>query len=305
VISAKQLLGLLALASALAFAVFAQRDVSRLQGAFRLQTEKAAQIDQELQTLRAEAGDEERDVQESIAAAAGGKNSSTRFPPGSDAALEAEIAGWLGRVAALRRAFDEHPGEWIPELALLTEHDWKKVAKISTVRRSFVDANGEFDVATELNLAPAREMARTAFLDVLNEAILRFRLNGQGELPSGLDQLVPFLPAAIAPSALARYEFSTEDGRISIAERSTPAVAADERLGILEYGRKPPSWLENAAERAIREANRRFAAAHGGADATAPAELAPYLAQPMDEDALAENFRYLPRTMPAAAATPP
>jgi hypothetical protein len=305
VISAKQLLALLAVAGALAFTVFAQRDVSRLQGAIRLQTEKSAQIDQELHTLRAEAGDEERDVQESIAAAAGRKNSSARFPPGSDAALKAEIAGWLGRVAALHRAFDEHPEEWIPELVLLSERDWKKVANQSTVRRSFVNANGEFDVDTELNLAPAREMARTSFLDVLNEAILRFRLNGQGELPSRFDQLVPFLPAAIAPSVLARYGFSTEDGRISIVERSTPTVAADERLGILEYGQKSRSWLENAAERAVREASRRYAAAHGGADATAPAELAPYLAQPMEEDALAENFRYLPRAMPAAAATPP
>jgi hypothetical protein len=304
-ISAKTALGSLAVAGALAFAVFTQLTVSRLHRAVRAQGGEAARLEQDLQALRAEVDVSEERVHDSLASISGRRTGATQFPPGSDEAIEAEIVGWLGRVAALRRAFDEHPEERIPEMALLTEREWKKVANVSTVRHSELDANGELHVDFTLNFAPAREIARTAFLEALNDAILRCKLELHGEMPSDFDQLTPFLPAAVDPSVRTRYDFSNDGGRVSITEKSTPVFGADERLGILEYGQKPRSWQETPAERAIREANQRYAAAHGGANATNPEQLTPFLGQPVAPALLVAYFTYHRRTAPAAAATPP
>ncbi len=111
-----------------------------------------------------------------------------RFGPGS-------ASVWSGRVARLRTRLAEK-GPLPPEFACLEPKDWIDAA----VRIDDPSAPGLDHVAARL-----LQLARHRVASKVHAALKAFVEKSGGELPSSIDQLRPWLPADLAPAALAGY----------------------------------------------------------------------------------------------------
>lgn len=232
------------------------------------------------------------------------------FAPGSDASFEAEIAAWLGRTTAVRKALADHPELRIPEMRLLTDEDWIHASQGFSSWTQEISKEG---VRTEVDFLPnlenLRTIARRAFISAAADALQKYHVENHGELPASFDPLIPFLPPSVDSAIISRYDLVQENGRIIVAERAAGAVDPD-RLAVFEYDRKGfirgrSSDFESALVRNAREANLRYAAAHGGAYATEAAQLTSFLPHPMSSSQLTESFDQLPDVYRVPSANSP
>jgi hypothetical protein len=217
----------------------------------------------------------------------------------SDAALAREAAAWTARIAQLKQAF-ARPGQAIPELQLLTDHDW------------VLAAHGE-DFSRESNVNQALRFLRTRakldFLGQLTDALRKYLATAHA-LPDRFDQLAPLFPPGLDPAIFARYEFQRENNWLTIAEKSGDAIDPDRlALSTTEYDGRPGGFkdfsrMETSVERSVREAVQAYVRSHDGTRPADAAQVLPFLSQPVEPAAIDKALRALPAWLQPATTAP-
>ena len=103
----------------------------------------------------------------------------------------------------LRQLFAEKPEFAIPEMRLLTEDDWLRVAK-----------NARFDTGknTRLALAEMRATAIRQFQSRLSPALAAYNQAFPNQKPASVQALAAYFAAPIDPAILDRYELQDPSG---------------------------------------------------------------------------------------------
>ena len=210
-----------------------------------------------------------------------------------DAATEArrkETNGWLVRVKQLKRLFDERPEQRIPEMQLLTDEDWLRVAK----RASFDDEH-----ATRKALGELRSSAKHKFFSRLAPALRAFARTAEGEPPLTIHALARHFDQPVDAGTLQRYEILKGNPRggpggpeLIVREKDpidsdfdsrTEATAAANGNGGMSGMNPPYAWLPDFRER-MQSAYRAYAEANNGARPAGIVQALPYFNPPLDPE---------------------
>jgi hypothetical protein len=206
------------------------RDVTGAPGRITAETNAASQADLE--------------VEEQIRLAEGELAQLPRQIPAASDSEKTAIEAWLARVKRLQAQFKSDPAIGIPEMRLLTESDWLKVA-----------ASASFDSDEGLRRAEGaiRDRAKWTFSQSLASALDKFTAATRGELPLAVLELEGYAVPPLDPSMLARYEMARSGnisdrsgGFIAINEISPVDPQFDSRIRIQTQGgasaTEPPAW---------------------------------------------------------------
>lgn len=199
----------------------------------------------------------------------------------------ATTGAWLARVKQMRRLFDEHPEQRIPEMQFLTDQDWLRVAKR-------IDLAGED--GTRKAFAAIRDTAAEHFTPQLSAALKKFRAAPPGDLAPSVAALAPFFDPAPDPAMLGRYEL------VKVTESYDPAprwrvqtkAPIDEDYDSRHYvdvyvdGRgngggslgAPWAWVPDLREQ-TESAYKAYAAANQGTSGSSLADVLPYFNPPL------------------------
>ena len=283
----KILIGLL-LISAIGMAGYGVHVMTRQREELRAVQLRSEQRTRELAALRQHAATTQAEL-----AAAEQQLAALPTPRAVDPAHGAEINAWLGRLKKLKQLFADKPERSIPELALLTDDDWLRVAR-----------QAEFDTEEHVRraLALARNAAKDKFEGQIAGALTRYLKQTNGELPATVLALAPYFDPPVDPAILGRYEmlatgmvsFSpSAAGIAAIRESSAIDPDYDSRWTTMSNGggRKAPApsaWIPGFEDRS-RRAYAAFRDANKGASAGAFEQVIPYFDPPLDP-ALAEKL---------------
>jgi hypothetical protein len=139
---------------------------------------------------------------------------------------------WRSRIRALQEAMSRSETGPVPELALLQLKDWIDAA---------VRADGASPEQLRKVFAAIRHTAQIRVAEKIQEALKGFLATSGGVLPTDLRQLMPFLPAAVAPAMLEPYRL-TKTGPV---ENSDEAVI-EGKFGVVALSISPNGWSSNA-----------------------------------------------------------
>jgi hypothetical protein len=134
--------------------------------------------------------------------------------PAPTNSLDEEFQALQARIALLKQKLEESPREKIPEQEMLTPRDWLNVA---------LTADLQNDGGIRYNLNQLRTAAKDQFAPIMAAALRNYVDANNGELPSGLVQLKPYLPPSVSDAMLDRYEL-LHTGRTSELPSGTPIV---------------------------------------------------------------------------------
>lgn len=223
---------------------------------------RTARLDAELTQLRAKRN---ASVQQLRAT----EQEITRLAAIPDVELDAEVAGWLDRVAKLHELAAQQPERTIPEFSLLTDKDWFNAARNAT----FVD------------LLALRTTARMRLGPLLREALVRFADDHDGQLPDDVLQLEPYLKPPVDRSILSRYEMVQHGNLVDVPpadwlldEKSSFDEAGDTRLYVTR-ARLGTTDFSEVRPPDLRAALQAYLAANAGNFPTASAQLVPFFSR--------------------------
>lgn len=232
---------------------------------------RTAQLDAELTQLRAKRNASVQQLRTT-------EQEITRLAAIPDVELDAEVAGWLDRVAKLHELAAQQPERTIPEFSLLTDKDWFNAARDATS----IDHD---ELRGLVELLALRTTARMRLGPLLREAVVRFADDHDGHLPDDVLQLEPYLKPPVGPGILARYEMVQHGNLVDVPpadwlldEKSSFDEAGDTRLylarahlGTIGFSEvRPPD---------LRAALQAYLAANGGQFPSAPAQLVPFFSR--------------------------
>ncbi len=138
----------------------------------------------------------------------------------NDAATEEVLKSLGERVDLLKQKLDGLPAYQIPELGLADEDDWIKVAK-------GLKTEAEPDLLK--GLARLRTLAKEKFIVNLQKALKDFTDANNGDLPTDLAQLGPYLQPNLDEAVLQRYKLVTS-GNVSSLGPGAQVVREKARL---------------------------------------------------------------------------
>jgi hypothetical protein len=255
---------------------------------------RAAQLSAESAALRREREMLTRDLVDAERQFAALPPAHAATPPESPE-RQAEMNTWLARVKQMRRLFDEHPEQRIPEMQFLTDQDWLRAAKR-------IDLNAE-DGARKA-FAAIRDIAATRFTPQLSSALRKFRDSSPGATPPSIAALTSFFEAPPDRAMLDRYELQQVTESYDPAPRWRVQTKApidadyDGRHYVDAYvdGRghgggslgAPWAWVPKFREQS-ELAYKSYAAANKGTSAAGLADVLPYFNPPL-APALAEKL---------------
>lgn len=148
-------------------------------------------------------------------------------------AITARALEWAGNAEKLKARFDAQPEMKIPEVQFLGDREWLYQAQFSLGTMS-----NWTDYQWRNNLADLRRTAKALTAQQLGDCLNKFILAHDGQLPAGLQQLVPYYapydgqPQSLDPAILDRYRLTASgnlrelpfDG-VLIEEVAAPADA--------------------------------------------------------------------------------
>jgi len=202
----------------------------------------------------------------------------------ADLARAVEIKTWLARVKRLKESFEQHPEQRIPEMRLLTDEDWLRVAKQSQL---------DTDESLRKAFAGVRMAAKIRFANQLSPAMRKY-VDAAGSAPP---TIATALAAYFDPPAdieiLQRYDIgrafqrpgsTTSDWELQ--ERAPVDADYDGRIRVNSGGGTavtgaPVAWIPNYQER-LQQAARAYADANHGVGASSLAPIIPYISPPLD-----------------------
>jgi RNA polymerase sigma factor (sigma-70 family) len=210
--------------------------------------------------------------------------------------IETTARTWEARIALLKQRFDQMPDKRIPEMAFLTDKDWAAATR---------NANMETTDGMRQAMSDLRSAAKGNFLNamrdafrkyasaanggsLLNDAALARLINANsGLLPTELAQLKPYFDAPVDDAMLQRYQYlpptKLHDNLSDILVKETaPPVDAEydtrHEIGISSGGVGNVNLIRDAVSAAVQS----YMQANNGRMPSGPAEIAPYLKEPMD-----------------------
>jgi hypothetical protein len=120
---------------------------------------------------------------------------------------------YLDRVNGLKQLFAANPAEAVPELQYLTDRDWLEF--VTYDHRGIAPDNSRA-------ISSARNRAQVHFaLNVLEGALRQFGRDNNGQFPTDLSQLAPYLKSPVDASALQSWAIlpaSSFSGRLQLDE---------------------------------------------------------------------------------------
>lgn len=252
-------------------------DASRQLAAMRDENDRLNRNPAELQKLRGEVAALRQTAQER-------------------SAIETAARTWEERIVLLRQRFDQMPEKRIPEMAFLTDKDWAAVTRNADMEST----DGAREAMKEL-----RSAAKQNFLNAMRDAFRKYAAaanNGvipsdaefaqmfntnSSLLPSDLAQLRSYFDVPVDDAMLQRYQFlrplRLHDNLSDILVKEIAPPADDEfdshhEIGLSSGGVGNVNLIRDAVTGAIES----YAQANNGRMPSAPAEIAPYLKQPLD-----------------------
>jgi hypothetical protein len=108
-----------------------------------------------------------------------------------------EMKSWLARVDQIKQRFEQTPGSKIPELQFLTQQDWLDAAKMN-----LLSTDEDFLKA----MASLRMQGATRFGMALQGALSKYAQANNGQFPTDLSLLQPYLAASVDSTILQRYQ---------------------------------------------------------------------------------------------------
>ena len=213
-----------------------------------------------------------------------------------EAAPPATTVAWAARIARLKQTVDRWPEKRIPEMQFLSDKDWAA---------SMRDADLSSDDGLRQAFSELRGAAKSAFLGLTREAFKKYAAANAGPLPSDPAQLAQFLNANpdLFPVDLAQlkpyYDAPVDDRIFPRYQMVHPSRLHDNLSDILVREVAPPVDDEydtsneagfysggvanvNRIKDAVAAASQQFAGSNGGQLPTEPAEIIPFLSQPLD-----------------------
>jgi multidrug efflux pump subunit AcrA (membrane-fusion protein) len=115
---------------------------------------------------------------------------------------QATLISWLGRVNRLKQRLQTSPGQQIPEMQYLTDHDWLSATQDK------LDNDDDFRHA----LSVLRYDAESAFQKMLSYALSAYAKANNNQFPTDVSQLQPFFSSPVDNSILQRWEVSSGPG---------------------------------------------------------------------------------------------
>jgi RNA polymerase sigma factor (sigma-70 family) len=231
------------------------------------------------------------------------------------AMIESTVAGWAARIALLKQRLDQRPDKRIPEMEFLADKDWAAATR---------DADLDNDDGVRQAMSALRSAAKDNFLNAMREAIKKYAaaanggdlpgdpvqfaqaVNANGGLiPSELSQLKPYFNVPVDDTTLQRYQLlhpgRLHDNLSDILVKEIAPPVDDEydthhEIGLYSGG----VGRINLIAEAVAAAAKDYAQANNGQTPGDPAQIAPYLTQPL-EPALVQ--KYLSRLTTDAVAT--
>lgn len=190
------------------------------------------------------------------------------------------------QVAALKQKLAQMPGEGIPELALLKEKDWEKIAW---------NADFTTDDGTRVALSEARNKAVDVFFNLARPAIKAYLAVNNNILPSDLLPLAPYFDVPGTDAMLERYSF-LQSGELStnlsgpLVTESAGAVDPlyDSQSQMSMSGASGSMW--NNVQFAVGQAVSAFSRDNSGQPPTDSSQITSYLKEPIEPAALQKYF---------------
>lgn len=185
--------------------------------------QEVARLEREVARVHAQqpASPAERTAIDSIPTSA--ENATADATPFSGPAGASVREVWLQRTRQLKRLFEERPEAAIPELRILGDRDWLRLA---------ATAQFESEDLIRRTLANARYAAKNIFAAQLDAALRRYTRENGGQLPSNIHLISAHFEAPPDPEMLARFQMT---GQGSVAERPTDAVIEERSLIDSDY----------------------------------------------------------------------
>lgn len=190
-----------------------------------------------------------------------------------------ERDAWLARARQLKQLFASRPDQAIPELRLLTDRDWLRLAK-----------DARFDSGEQIKkaLAQARTQAKGHFVAKLDAALRAYTKQPGGQLPAAISELIPFMETPPDPQMLNRYHMTRSGSAVgratdwAIEEKTLIDRENDAHFHVQAtggYGAN--SGLGSELLAPLERAQHAYEQVHGH-DAEHPADLVPYFNPPLD-----------------------
>jgi hypothetical protein len=272
---------------------FENRTIARYRRELESQSVAALRWEQEINASR----NQPAFGRERASDGAGFSSEPTMHDDASDPVDPVAVSQWLKKVKQLRQAFIDQPAQRIPQLALLNDHEW-----VALAREAKFETTDDIDRA----LASARTAAKGRFVACLYTAMELYLGANQGNLPSDLNHLLPFLAvqegpnddsraSASDPAMLAQYEL-----KVSGKLRDAPEGPIVEEIALIdeeldhriELSYSDGSLVlsemftsmetsEGDDDGSFERSVRAFAAANGGAAPNTPADLIPFIDGPL------------------------
>jgi hypothetical protein len=196
----------------------------------------------------------------------------------------AEIEMRLERMRQVRQLFAQRPAQQIPELQLLSDADWLRLAQ---------QTNWATEDETREAMAEVRDTAKSKFTSALAAAMKKFTTNNGGLLPTDLAQLAAFYDGTIPPGTLARYQLRLSGAVAEVPRGLDPIQEAvpidaeyDSRMTVGARGSSGSSspWGMTEIRDDIFQAQHRLPNASSRESDNDPSQLLPYLQTPVARD---------------------
>jgi RNA polymerase sigma factor (sigma-70 family) len=277
-----------ALAAAVGTGIYEARVASNLRGDLQSLQQQQAQLNDQLRQLQYE-----REAATNRLAALAGEarqakdNSSELLKLRGEVAqlrdqaaafnpTESSMKTWASQVALLKKKLEEMPSRKIPELQFATEKDW-------------ADAAWGADLSTEDGVREALsklrdEIVGTFLGEMMKTAFKKYLAAHDGILPADLSELKPYFDQPVTDDMLARYKL-LQSGKVDDSKDLVKLnVYADDEYDSNHGMSINGAWggRFNRVQDTVNDAMNVYQAANAGQMPTDPAQLQPYLKEPLD-----------------------
>jgi hypothetical protein len=268
--------------AAVAGTIYEARVATRQREQLQALQNRSAQWEQQTAALRRERDDTLKELKIAERQLAELSPTTGISQSSAERARETEIKAWLARVKQLKRLFAENPARQIPEMQLLTDDDWLRVAK---------QAELDSDMTMRKALATVRDAAKAKLVRMMAQALGKFTKVANNQLPLTTTELAPYFDPPIDSTMLQRYAMvrtgsaATADGYRAIQEKTPIDEDYDNGYQVGangSYGSMPPpfAWIENF-QTLEQHAYKAYADANKGASPAKISQLIPYFDPPL------------------------
>lgn len=192
----------------------------------------------------------------------------------TQSSTESEVQAWLARLRQLRQLASSQPDRQIPEMRLLTDDDWLRLARQVSLGS---------DEQRHAAFALLRKTAKMKFVPQLSAALMKFIKASEGRLPATTQDLAPYFDSPPDNDMLQRYAVMPNDAQNNdvILEIAAVDEAYDYRYRISSRGGYGSSsgfnaWIDDFSPR-LKRARDAFRAANEGIAPNGLADVLPFV----------------------------